>query len=102
MTTAPAWCARNPIKANSFGVSADYLFPSTGPMSFSLGASGDYYSLNGEVKTPTTPSKIKGKGFGGQVRATGSYAFAPEFAGFISFQAFRLVLGTGIRQSFRA
>ncbi len=71
-------------KANSFGASIDYLFPAQGSMSFALGISGDYYTLNGELNDPTTNNKIKGSGVGGQVRATGNYAFAPEFAGFVS------------------
>lgn len=71
-------------KANSFGVSVDYLFPTQGKTSFSLGASGDYYTLNGELDDPTTTNKTKGSGAGGQVRGTASYAFAPEFAGFLS------------------
>ena len=71
-------------KANSFGASIDYLFPAQGSMSFALGISGDYYTLNGELNDPTTNNKTKGSGVGGQVRATGNYAFAPEFAGFVS------------------
>jgi hypothetical protein len=71
-------------KANSFGLSVDYLVPSQGAMSFSLGLSGDYYTLSGELDDPVTTNKTKGSGIGGQIRGTGSYAFAPEFAGFVS------------------
>jgi hypothetical protein len=73
-------------KANSFGASVDYLFPTQSKTSFSLGASGDYYSLSGELDQTVAPTtnKTKGTGAGGQVRGTGSYAFAPEFAGFVS------------------
>jgi hypothetical protein len=73
-------------KANAFGASGEYLFPSKSMMSFGLGVGVDYYTLTGDLKqaSPPTTDDTKGTGVGGKIFGTGSYAFAPEFSGILT------------------
>jgi hypothetical protein len=67
--------------ANAFGVTGTYLFPSSGPMSFGIGAGVDYITLGGTLSDPTTELDEEGSGVGFQFYGTTSHAFSPVMSG---------------------